>query len=216
MSSDPVKPARLDAGILSSVLAIALIIATLCASLISLAYYYRMATLQHTIVDRLENNAQSGINLLLATSDHSDASEGYWKDLFGQKQDSVWLHQKPWGVYQVGIARARTGNKSRQKVALFGRKPDQTGQSALYLVDEQRPLSIAGRTQLIGRCYLPKAGIKSAYINRIGYQGEQLVKGSTQESQSSLPKLSPDVVAHLRRLLTVRSRKLSLAGAVGR
>ena len=205
MSSDPVKPIRLEAGILSSVLAIALIIATLCASLISLAYYYRMATLQYTIVDRLENNAQSGINLLLATSDHSDVAEGYWKDLFGQEQDSVWLHQRPWGVYQVGIVRARTGNKSRQKVALFGRKPDQTGQSALYLADEQRPLSIAGRTQLIGRCYLPKAGVKSAYINRIGYQGEQLVKGSTQESQGSLPKLSPDAVAHLRRLLTVKA-----------
>ena len=204
MSSEPLKPIRADAGILSSVLAIALIIATLCASLISLCYYYRIATLQHTIVDHLANNAQSGINLLLATSDHSVASGGYWKDLFGQQQDSVWLQQKPWGVYQIGIARARTGNKSRQQVALFGRKPDQIGQSALYLADEQRPLSVAGRTQLIGRCYLPKAGIKSAYVNRIGYQGEQLVEGSTRESQRSLPELSPDVVAHLRGLLTIK------------
>jgi cytoskeletal protein CcmA (bactofilin family) len=197
--------AKLEAGILSSVLAISLIIATLCASLISLAYYYHIATLQYTLTDALDQNALSGMNLLLATPSDLISPYGYWKDLFGQTQDSVWLQEKPWGVYQVAIARAKKGNRSRQRVALLGQQPDQIGQSALYLADEQRPLSIAGQTQLIGRCYLPKAGIKSAYINRVGYQGEQLVKGSIQESQGSLPKLSPDVVAHLRRLLTVKA-----------
>ena len=192
---------KLEAGILSSVLSVSLIIAALCASLISLAYYYRMATLQHTITDRLDDNARSGINLLLATLNNT-ASYGHWKDLYGQTQDSVWLQQKPWGVYQVGVAKAQTGNHSRQRVALFGQHPDKVGQSALYLADEQRPLSVAGHTQLKGTCYLPKAGIKSAYINRIGFQGEHLVNGPTKESQRALSKLSPDIITHLRGLMT--------------
>lgn len=192
----------LEAGMLSTVLAVSLIIATLCASLILLAYYYRTSTVQHTLAQRLNNNAQSGINLLLATTDKRALADKNIVDLFGRGQDSVGLWQKPWGLYQVAIAQAQVGRHGEEKIALVGRYPNPLGKAALYLSDEQRPLSIAGDTQLTGTCYLPKAGIKSAYVNRIGYQGEQLVNGSTKESQPSLPTLSEDALRHFRTLLS--------------
>ena len=191
---------RVPAGILTSVLAVSLIIATLCASLITLAYYYRMATVQHTAYDRLDNNARSGINVLLATSESSTYVQGRWRDLFGQGQDSVWLQQRSWGLYPLAIAQAQHGGRSRRQMALLGHRPDELGRSALYLADEQRPLAIAGNTQLKGMCYLPKAGIKSAYVNRVGYQGQQLVAGTTRESKRALPTLSSDIVKSLRQI----------------
>lgn len=191
-----------EAGILSTVLAVSLIIATLCASLILLSYYYRTSTVQHTLAQRLNNNAQSGINLLLATTDQRAFAEKNKVDLFGRGQDSVTLWQKPWGLYQVAVAQAQVGRHREEKIALVGQHPNPLGKAALYLLDEQRPLSIAGNTQLTGTCYLPKAGIKSAYVNRIGYQGKQLVNGSTRESQPALPELSSEVLIHLRTLLS--------------
>ncbi|WKN45352.1 hypothetical protein [Tunicatimonas pelagia] len=194
-------PIRVSGGILSSVLAISLVITTLCSSLIILAYYYRKATIAFMRSDDLILNARSGLALLRASPNRSIYRQGRWNDLFEKKQDSVWLQCKPWGIFDVGVAKAKRGSDSYQKMALLGYLPDTLTRSALYLSDEQRPLSISGHTYLKGDCYLPKAGIKGAYVDQVGYQGEQLVHGSTFASQPSLPSINQVRLDHLHRVL---------------
>jgi cytoskeletal protein CcmA (bactofilin family) len=68
---------------------------------------------------------------------------------------------------------------------------DSTKWAALYLIDEDRPLSLSGKTSIIGNVYIPKAGVTSAYVDNKSYQGDKrLVVGTKKNSEKTLPALS--------------------------
>ena len=192
---------KVPAGVLSLVLSVSLVIAVLCSSLIYLAYYYRLTYLHYEITDELSAHAKSGTQYLLAESKHLSPNEWYPLKIVNDT-DSILLMKKYWGVYELGISRAARGAKSKSLAVLIGEKANLIEQSALYLSDEQRPLSIAGNTNIKGNAYLPKAGIKSAYINRQGYSGSQLVYGTQKHSQHTLPPLNQEIFSSIEALLS--------------
>src|SRR5580700_5913195 len=93
------------ASALYIVIIISLVIAVLCSSLIVTAYYYRAEYQKKFRYDQLQNNLGSGINILLTTQDTSYA-KGKTFSLFNQDNDSVSLQKTPWGIYDIGVARA--------------------------------------------------------------------------------------------------------------
>ncbi|PIG98215.1 hypothetical protein CS542_06460 [Pedobacter sp. IW39] len=53
----------------------------------------------------------------------------------------------------------------------------------LYLSDEDRPVSVSGKTLLIGNGMLPKAGIKQSYAEGKPYTGiKQLLDGKLHQA----------------------------------
>jgi hypothetical protein len=184
----------LKASALYLVIVFALVIGVLCSSLIVMAYYYKSEYQKNYRYDQLENDLSSGINILLTSSD-SAYSRKTDLSLFNNDADSVILHQIPWGLYDVGVVRAHIQKDTLFKVFTIAYLVDSSKWAAIYLLDEDRPMSVSGKTSIVGNAYLPRAGIQPAYIDNHAYQGDKhLVIGKKYTSQKKLPAL---VIARL-------------------
>jgi hypothetical protein len=179
----------LKASALYIVIVIALVIGIICSSLITAAYFYKLQYQKKFRMDRLQLNLASGVNLLLA-SDAAGYQSPQEMDLFGNGNDSVSLQKEGWGLYDLGIVKAFQQRDTLYKTFLTANSLDSAKWAALYLIDEDRPLSVSGKTMIRGTAFIPKAGIKEAYVDNKSYQGDkQLVAGQKKESGKALPEL---------------------------
>ena len=180
----------LKASALYIVIVIALVIAVLCSTLIVTGYYYKSAYQRKFRYDLLQRNETSGINILLGSDDVLYQQKKVFS-LFGSGHDSVSLQKISWGIYELGLCRSFIQKDTVQKVFLIAAAVDSTKWAALYLIDEDRPLSLSGKTMIKGNVFIPKAGVKEAYVDGKAYQGDKrLVVGTKHDSQKSLP--APD------------------------
>ncbi|HWZ34689.1 MAG TPA: hypothetical protein VNW51_00940 [Mucilaginibacter sp.] len=72
----------------------------------------------------------------------------------------------------------------------------------LYLADEDRPVSVSGRSLIKGDAYLPKAGAKAAYVNNAAYEGDKnIISGKIHNSGKTLPALDTRRLAQIEQIL---------------
>jgi hypothetical protein len=185
----------LRAGTLFLVVVIALIISILTGSYILATYYNNMAIQKNLLYERLEANSVSSINLLLADPDTLGKDETRIVDLFGDQRDSVLLVKKTWGIFGVLGVKAFANRDTVKKALLIGYKPGLLARAAIYLPDQNRPLSVCGRTQITGTAYLPDAGAKRGYIEGMGYASNTLVNGDIKQSNTAVPLLHANILA---------------------
>jgi hypothetical protein len=179
----------LKASALYMVIVIALFISVLCASIIAAAYYYKATRQQNSRYNTLRNNISSAVNLLLANGDNYRTEQII--GLYGSENDSVRLKQYDWGIYDIDVAWSFIQKDTLAKVFSTANTIDSTKWSAIYLIDEDRPLSVSGTTHIKGTVYIPKAGIKEAYVNNQAYTGDdRIVIGTKKNSQKALPALA--------------------------
>jgi len=178
------------ASALYIVIIIALVIAVICSSLIISAYFYRIQYQKKFRYDQLENNLNSGVNIILASSDTAYAKERTLS-LFNGDADSVSLQRLTWGIYDVGIVKAFIQKDTLFKIFSIANAIDSSKWAALYLVDEDRPFSLSGKTTIRGDAYIPKAGVQQAYVDNKAYQGDKrLIIGTKHISDKKLPVLN--------------------------
>jgi len=186
----------IKASALYLVIVIALVIAVLCSALIVSAYYYKLQYQHKFRYDRLQTNLNSGIHLLLGGETQSGR-------LYPEGDDSVSLKSLPWGLYTVGLCKAFAGHDTLYKAFSMASAIDSAKWAVLYLIDEDRSVSVSGSTMIRGNVFIPKAGIREAYVDGKAYQGDQrLVQGQKHDSQKSLPSLQIDRLAYLDQLKT--------------
>jgi len=191
----------LKASAMYIVIVIALVIGLLCSSLIVAAFFYRIEYQKKFRYDQLDNNLNSGINILLAGNDTSYSS-ARTISLFNNGADSVTLKRIFWGMYDIGTSVTFIQKDSLYKTFSIAYNIDSTKWAALYLIDEERPVSLSGKTAIIGDVYIPKAGITTAYVDNKAYQGDKrLVIGKKYNSNKTLPLLSEDRLAQFQQLI---------------
>ncbi|CAN5254030.1 hypothetical protein BH09BAC6_BH09BAC6_30040 [soil metagenome] len=191
----------LKASALYIVIIIALVIALLCSSLIVAAYYYKIEYQQKFRYDHLQNNVSSGVNILLASQDTSYTS-GKTFSLFNNDADSVSLKRISWGIFDIGISRAFIQKDTLYKTFSIANAIDSTKWAALYIIDEDRPISLSGKTTVRGDAYIPKAGVTTAYVANEAYKGDKrLIVGTKHNSERKLPILNKERLEQFQRLL---------------
>jgi hypothetical protein len=194
----------LKASALYMVIIIALVIGILCASLVATAYFYRLQFQKTSRAGRLQNNVGSGINILLASKDSDYRVEKAF-DLFRQEKDSVALTKIPWGVYDLGIAKAFDQKDTLYRVFSIACGIDSGKWAALYVIDEDRPLSVSGSTAIRGDAFIPRAGVKEAYVDGKAYQGDKrLIIGRQKNSDKKLPELLAGRLAQLEQVFKAK------------
>lgn len=187
----------LKASALYIVIIIALVIGVICSSLIVSAYFCKLQYQKKFRYDRLESNLGSGVNILLASPDTSYTGEKTFS-LFNGDADSVSIHRIAWGIYDVGAIRAFIQKDTLYKTFSVANAIDSGKWAAIYLVDEDRPFSLSGKTTIRGDAYIPKAGVQQAYIDNNAYQGDKrLIIGTKHASNKKLPPLSSDLLKQL-------------------
>ncbi|GAB3909918.1 hypothetical protein [Mucilaginibacter boryungensis] len=178
----------LKASALYMVIVIALVISVLCSSIIAGGYYYRTYYQQSFRYDQLRNNCISGINLLL-TAD-TEYPEEKKISLYGGGDDSILLQKRDWGIFDVGTVQAYIQTDTIKKAFSLANGIDSARWSALYVIDEDRSLSVSGNTHLRGNVFIPKAGIREAYVNNQAYTGnKRIITGGVRNSDKQLPDL---------------------------
>ncbi len=171
------------------VIVIALVIGIICSTVIAAAYFYKIDYLKKSRYSDLSDNLSSGINLLLSTTDTA-YQNGRAFSLFGNTDDSVYVKKNIWGVYAVAAAEAFSQRDTLFKTFTIAATVDSAKWCCLYLADNDRPFALTGKTTIQGNAFIPKAGVQSAYINGIAYQGDKrLISGTKKNSAKTLPSL---------------------------
>jgi cytoskeletal protein CcmA (bactofilin family) len=195
----PLLRKKLTANALLLVLALAMVSGILSSSVVFLGYYHRLAVNQAQLAKRLEWNAQSGVEWLLAAKDSSELALKTW-DLFGDGTDSVSVSKTQWGIFEVGSVRAFSGVSKSEKTFFMGWQPAQRPMPALYLADQGLPLSIGGATVIHGLCKLPAAGFKTVDVESERFSGEEMAGFNVGRSLSDLPIVNEALINYLMTL----------------
>lgn len=195
----------IKAGSLFYAIIISLIIATTSSSFILSAYLRKIQADNFDINRLLHLNADSGFNLLLSKQSIVNINQDQCIDLFGKGTDSVHLSRKQWGAYEIAISKAVSRNKQVIRIGQTGYFPNAADAYSLYLADEDRPLSLCGNTHIKGRAFLPKAGIKRAYIEGQSFTGNTLIDGEIKQSNPHLPEFNKTLLEFLQLGFTKKS-----------
>jgi len=189
------------AASLFNAILIALLIAVTCTGLISLAYYHRVLKHHADLQEKLVSNCESGISLLqaLQTTKYEEV-----KDLYQNGNDSVFLKKQNWGLFEVisseAVQHDFRGKQSERQCLMLGVQSGEVSNSALYLKDNFKPLTLSGRTEINGTAWLPKAGVKGGYVNGQSYQGTELIYGEKKRSTNQLPTLNKSKIKQIKEL----------------
>ncbi len=185
---------RLKAGALLYALFLIIVIAIISSSFILVNYYNSAFVLQSLKQEQLYKDVSSGVNYGLSFHEEIPINSQVEVDLYDDEQHEILLEKKHWGAFYILTAAAKWKNKSATKSALIGANIHEGEQVALYLSDENKPLSLTGKTQITGNCYLPKAGVKRAYIEGKSFVGNKLINGTTFNSSKTLPPVSKELI----------------------
>jgi len=206
----------LRASALYLVIVIALVIGVICSSLVAVAYFYRAEYQKKFRYDKLSHNLLSGVNLLLTTPDSAYLQQTKIS-LFSADADSVVLQRKVWGIYDICLVKAFTQQDTIYKAFSIANPVDSGKWAALYIADDDRPLSVSGKTQIEGNAFLPKAGIQTAYVDNKAYEGDKrLVIGKKLTSEKRLPSLDTVILNALDHYFSVQGDKMASMDSLNR
>lgn len=186
----------LKASALYIVVIISLLIAMISASLLTIAFYYRLEVQKKTRLDKLLHNESSGREVLLSEG-FSDYNKEVVMDLFADGKDSLALRKELWGIYELGMVKAFELKDTLKRSFLIGNAF--LDSNVLYLADEDRPLSLSGKTKLTGNAELPKSGLKQSYVDGQPYEGKELIRGKITESNRNVPPLDEKLILQVER-----------------
>ncbi len=150
------RPARLPAGALMLVIAVSVIVAAILLSLLFLTSNRRLLAQRDSMQQVLRRNLFSGLAYAQA-HDYMPYLRRQPLDLFGEGTDSVSIEKKPWGAFDVVLVTATKRHLADTLVALVGSQFAPANQGALYLANENVPLSVNEDAQVRGEAYVPKA-----------------------------------------------------------
>ncbi|NQX41305.1 hypothetical protein SAMN05421820_107153 [Pedobacter steynii] len=190
----------LKASTLYIVVIVSLLIAMISASLLTIAFYYRLEVQKKVRFDKLLVNTSSGTEILLSEG-FSAYDKDQVSDLFEEQKDSLVLRKEIWGVYELGLVKAFELKDTLKRSFFAG--TTFLDPNVIYLADEDRPLSLSGKTQLIGDGELPKSGLKQSYVDGKPYEGKELIKGKITESSRGVPPLNETLLGDIEKKFNV-------------
>jgi len=178
---------------------ISLIILILISSIILLGSVNRKYQSVFKIENRLQNNLESAMSLILADTSLKESSASI--DLFSSGTDSVYVKKELWGLYQLASARAHLNRFAKEVSFLYGSPLPSYMDGCIYMADHQKPLSIVGKTKLTGDVFISNAGLQASYIDQRGFEYAALLSGHIKQSQKYLPPIRQEGTDYLYNLL---------------
>jgi len=210
---------KLQGGILNLVLAVGIVLTAIIGSVLLLVYHRNLVLTKNSLQERLNRNAASGINYLLAAAE--EEIEHFGVDLYGEGLDSVRLSKEAWGIFDLAITQAKTGRHEAYRIALLGAGLDSMREVALYLADEDRPLLLADKVTIVGKAFVPQAELKQVHLGQgeMAQPNKPLVKGALLKSKAMLPPLYKKALARADRYTNFKypaaARVVPFTSAVG-
>ncbi len=188
---------KIRAGALQFVLFVGAVIAVLLMSFLLLTYTHRHFEKKTDVLMEVIRSADYGMLASLGENfdQRVDLSQGRQTDI----PITISVKRDFWGVFEKRTVLTSHNSTSYSKTALIGGQD--TGElPALYVNDHQRPVVLAGNAKISGTAFLPKQGLKMGNIHGNSYNRTQLLFGRSMESDSILPKVSPELASQVNLL----------------
>jgi hypothetical protein len=189
------------AGALTFAVFLMLVTLIVIGTLITIAFYHHNYINKQLARQNLLSYSQSVLTAALTDSTLTFPWDGKSLNLTEDENYTFKVTKEPWGAYLIFHVLGSYGNFNVENRVLCGTKGFMDDAATLYLTDNNNALSISGTTQLMGDCYLPKAGIKASYMEGDYYRGKQLVYGEIKVSSNTLPTLDESYQETIRRLI---------------
>lgn len=180
----------LRAGSLLYTILICLILSIMSSGIIFLHYYQTLSFTDYLIKDKLMRDAKSAIYAYCHRVGSQSPTESF--HLYNGSKDSINIQTEKWGIYEIVTSKVYQGHHCKTARALIGNELEKKRALLLYLSDNNIPLTICGKTFLNGNCALPKAGVKSGYIEGFVFTGSKANLGNIYSNQQ-IPTLSNDL-----------------------
>lgn len=156
---------KLKGGALYVSVIISILISIILSLFIVIAHYNTRSIQSQTSLFQLQLSLESGFEIAGSTY-YSAIYNHIWQKI-PDTNDSVMVKKMPWGCFTIIDVKAKSAHFNLQKTGLFG--CSSTTDTALLITEQNHPLSLAGNIKFNGSCYLPKAGIKPAYVQGNGF-----------------------------------------------
>ncbi len=172
---------------------ISVIIVILSSTLILAAHYNNRFYNRITLLDKLNANASSAINLLLVHSDMLEDGGEKTISLYGETADSVKMEKESWGVFDLFTVTASHQRLKVKRSAIAGNYKYDSTNVAFFVSDRGKPISVAGNVDIRGNTVLPESGFKQANIEGKTFTGRRIADNEIHKSNQLLPPLSESI-----------------------
>jgi hypothetical protein len=178
------------------VITISLVMVSICGAMVLALYYHNLVVIKYQTESHLLQNIQSSTEIVLASSTNDfPCEELVIFDLFNEGKDSISILRKRWGVLNLFVTEAFSGNFRKSKVFVIGNSLPQFPGTALFLSDKgDVGLFLVGSANIVGDAYVPRLGVFPGYLNSQSFLGKELINGGIEESLSTMPQINPEVL----------------------
>lgn len=118
-------------------------------------------------------------------------------NLFETSQSHVILAKKDWGLYEVLTAKSEYLPFSYSVIC--GKARETNLDAALWICDNNRPLSLSGNTMIDGHTYIPQSGINYTELSGRSFSGKYVESSAIGISSAKLPTIDSSFLKTIRR-----------------
>ncbi|MBL7932148.1 MAG: hypothetical protein JNL60_09600 [Bacteroidia bacterium] len=156
---------QLKGGALYISVLVSIIIGVMLSMFLLLSRYNQRNLTVLSQSSQLYCNLNTALEIAQSAYFTSEMNDTWIKNEFND--DSIRIKRTNWGAYTIVNTRAKNRHQSLSKTGLYG--TFMSGDSGLVISDNSRPIGASGKIVFQANCYLPKEGLKPAYIEGQSY-----------------------------------------------
>ncbi|MBA4241879.1 MAG: hypothetical protein C0448_14230 [Sphingobacteriaceae bacterium] len=176
---------KLKGGALYVAVIISILISIILSLFIVVAYYNIQSVQSQNSLMQLHYSLDSGFEMAKSNYYNSNLATTWQKMPYNN--DSIIVNKMPWGCFTLIDVKAKNNHFRIRKTGLFGTLA--TTDTALMITEQNKPIGLAGHIKFKGMCYLPKAGIKTAYIEGSSFSDLNSLRPFIKPAPNYIPEI---------------------------
>lgn len=181
---------KLQGGALYIAILVSILIGLMLSFFMLAAKYNQRSVTVFAQASQLRYNLRSGFQL--AQSAYFDAEQNNRWIRNAVNDDSVRVKKISWGAYLLVTVETKNRHQYLSQSGIYGTvmNPD----TGLMISDNSRPVGLSGSVRFKANCYLPRGGVKPAYIEGQSYAGDAGNSAFIKPSPYEIPKIRQEVL----------------------
>jgi hypothetical protein len=176
---------KVQGGALYIAIIISIIIGIILTMFILVGKYNQRNVTVFSQSSQLNYNLTSAFEIAKSDYFTAERNNRWFKNI--SNDDSLRIKKLNWGAYLLITAETKNRHQKISQSGLFGTWLN--SDTALYVADNSRPVGLSGKIVFKGNCYLPKGGIKPAYIEGQSYISSPGTNAFIKNSSAEIPIL---------------------------
>lgn len=187
---------KLKGGALYVAVIISILISIILSLFIVVAYFNIQSVQAQNSFMQLHLSIESGFEI--AQSDFYNSNSGTTWQKMPYNNDSIIVKKMAWGCFTLVDVKAKNAHFRTHKTGLFGTPSSMD--TALMVAEQNRPIGLAGKIKFKGSCYLPKAGVKSAYIEGTSFSDLNSIRPYIKQAPAYFPEIDKNYLKSIEQV----------------